>query len=115
MNMKTRHKVLIVLHSDGFVEAFADKEHIDVETVVMPHSSNVPLAEEYVELTIPRPYREIYFPGNRRAVDQVRTLLPSDIAWQKWNREFLDGLNAVRTLIEEDHKREGYHYGIEFE
>ena len=111
-----RHKVLLVLHADGTVEAYADPEHVDVRTVVMPHApGGVGLAEEYVELTIPLAYREVYFPGNRRAVDTVRTLLPSQIYQQQLDKEFMDGLNAVRDMIEDEHNREGYRYGIEFE
>ena len=111
----TRHKVLLVLHADGFIEAFADSD-VDVRTVVMP---DVPggetLAEEYVELTIPRAYREVYFPGNRRAVDNVRRLLPSQLMQQQLDRELMDGLNAVCNLLDDEHKREGYRWGIEFD
>ena len=110
-----RQKVLIILHADGFIEAYADREQVDVKTVVMPHSTDAILAEEYVELTLTKPYRDIYFPLNRRAVDNVRTLLPSQIMQQQLDREFLDILTDLRTAVDKDHERDGYDFGLSFE
>jgi len=111
-----RHKVLVVLHADGTVEAFADREHIDVKTVVMPHAPGGEiLAEEYMELMLPRVYREIYFPLNRRAVDSVRTVLPSQIVQQQLDKQFLSILTELRNDIDCEHKRKGYSFGLSFD
>ena len=112
----TRHKVLLVLHADGFIEAYADRDHVDVRTVVMPH---VPggeiLAEEYMELTLPRVYRDIFFPLNRRAVDNVRKLAPSQIVQQQLDREFLSTLTDLRAEVDKEHERSGYDWGLAFD
>jgi hypothetical protein len=111
-----RHKVLIILHADGYIEAFADREQVDVLTVVMPH---VPggeiLAEEYLELTLTKPYRDIYYPLNRRAVDNVRTILPSQIMRQQVAREFLLDLRNIRADADKEHARTGYDFGLSFD
>jgi len=111
----TRHKVLIVLHADGFIEAYADRDHVDVRTVVMPQSSDETLAEEYLELTLPTVYRDVYFPLNRRAVDNVRKLAPSQIVQQQLDREFLSTLTDLRNDADKEHERSGYDWVLAFD
>jgi hypothetical protein len=69
-----RSKVLIVLYSDGWVEAYAEK-YVDVHIVQRLHitnPANANLADEYLESTIPRCYRDLFWPIKRRAMGQCR-------------------------------------------
>ena len=71
-----RSKVLVVLHSDGWVEAYAEK-NVDVHIVQRLHitnPANVHLADEYTESTIPRCYRDLYWPVKLRALGQCRRI-----------------------------------------
>jgi hypothetical protein len=73
-----RPKVLIVLHSDGWVEAYAEK-NVDVHIVQRLHITNpvnVNLADEYIESTVPRCYRDLYWPVKLRAISQCRLVTP---------------------------------------
>jgi hypothetical protein len=96
---REREKILVLLYSDGFVEVYGEK-HIDARIVNVPVASTPAgeiLAEEYVELTIPRCYRDIYFPTAKRATELLRPIKPSDIAFRKWSVELvrqIQGRNA---------------------
>lgn len=79
-----RRKVLVVLHDDGFVEAFG---HDDVDVKVV-NLTSVPvrgesLAEDYLELTLPKPYRDVYWPGMSRATGFMRKVTVLDLAHQQ--------------------------------
>ena len=72
-----RVPVLIVGHSDGWIEAYAER-HVDVRIEIAPYMTTPEgerLAEGYVELSLPRRYRDLYWPGMRRAgrVPQMRS------------------------------------------
>ena len=97
MSQPKRKKVLVLLNSDGFVECFANKD-VDIHILNKPHASTPAaevLAEEYVELTIPRSYREVYWPSYRRAVEQVRKTTPEDIMRRKYDVELLRAILAL--------------------
>ena len=86
---KPREAVLVVLHHDGWVEVYGEHS-IDVHIAVMPRMATPEgerLADEYLELTLPKRFRKIYFPGNRRAADMMRKVTPQDIAEKKWAQE----------------------------
>ena len=101
----TRQAVLVVLNSDGFVEAYADQSLVDVHIVnkpAMTSNAGQILAEQYLETEIPRRHREIYFPGNLVDTNQVRTRTPDDIA----DRETGLALCNVRSEIGKESKVE---------
>jgi hypothetical protein len=94
---KPREKVLVCLHADGFIEVYGEP-HVDVRIVNVPYSTTPEGAiagEEFVELTIPRCYREIYFPGMKRATELLRPTTPEDIAYRKWSVELLRQIQAL--------------------
>ena len=96
---REREKILVLLYHDGFVEVYGDK-HIDCRIVNVPVTGLAAgeiLAEQFVELTIPRCYRDIYFPTAKRATELLRPARSSDIAYRKWSVELvrqIQGRNA---------------------
>ena len=96
-NPRQREKVLVVFNSDGFVECYAGKD-VDVHIVTKPHASTPAaeiLAQEYVGLAIPRPYREVYFPSYCRAAEQLRRITAADILNRQHDVELLRGLQGI--------------------
>ena len=93
----------MLLHHDKWVEVYAEK-NIDARVAVMPHMTTPEgerLAEQYLELTLPKRYRALYWPGSRRAADMVRTIKPQDIARQKWELEMMTTLDAIAARNKE--------------
>ena len=101
-----REAVLILAHGYGWLEAFAEK-HVDVRIEMVPQVTTQAgeiLAEEYVELSLPRRYRDVYWPGNRRAADMMRVVRPSDIAWREYHVELLRAIQQLGDKQEEGRK-----------
>ena len=73
-----RVPVLVVLHPDGWVEIYG--ENLDVCVVTKLDGGDIPaaevLAEQYLDLDIPRRFRPLYFPVNLRATGQCETRTP---------------------------------------
>jgi hypothetical protein len=85
------------MHDDGWIEAYAERS-VDVRIAVMPRMTTPAgkrLAEQYMELTLPRRYRALYWPSNRRAADMVRTITPADIAVRDWRMGMYQTLDAI--------------------
>jgi hypothetical protein len=84
------------LHADGFVEVFAD-DNTTVHVGIMPHVApeGERLAAEFFEQNLPQRYRNLYWPGNLKAADVVRSVKPSDLLRR---RVELDVLKAVDRL-----------------
>ncbi|MEQ8211043.1 MAG: hypothetical protein RH917_14545 [Lacipirellulaceae bacterium] len=80
-DLPPRQPVLVVTDGDGYLEIFAEK-NLDVRIERLPvahaHAAEV-IAEDYLEATLPRRYRELYWPGKRRATAVVRPLRPLTI------------------------------------
>jgi hypothetical protein len=79
-----RSKVLVVLYPDGFIEVFGD-DRVDARVVNMP---SVPvrgeaIAEDYIGFILPKPYRDVYWPGMSRATGNVARITPHDITHQQ--------------------------------
>ena len=93
--------VLVVAGSDGWVEVFAD-ENTDVHVVVLPHMTSPAgeiAAEEYLEESLPPQHQAIFWPGMRRAADQVRTIRPSDIVKRDWELEMLQAIETAGEIL----------------
>jgi len=90
-----RETVVIALHGDGFIEAFAER-NVDILIARVPHcpGSEV-LAEDTFELMLPERYREVYFPGKARASAQNRPLSPSTIRDASFVEDMLGTLNRL--------------------
>ena len=94
---KPRETVLVVPNADGWIGVYGGN-NIDVQIAMMPHMTTPEgerLAEQYLELTLPKRYRVLYWPGNRRAADLVRVITPQDIAQRKWELEMMTTLDAI--------------------
>jgi len=94
-----REQVLIVLHADGHVEAFAAKT-TDVRIARCPVSFNdemAILAEDWLEQTLPWRWRHLFFPGNVRATANARSLLPSRLAKAQWIRKLIKALSEIEA------------------
>lgn len=92
---RPREAVLLVLNPDGWVEAYAER-HVDVHIAIRLHvpPEGEQLADEYLDLTLPRRFRQVYWPGLLRAADTVRTVTPSDVAWREWELELLHAIQG---------------------
>ena len=96
-NRRQREKVLVVFNSDGFVECYAGKA-VDIHIITKPLASTSTaeiLAQEYVDLAIPRAYRDVYFPSYCRAAEQLRRITAGDIINRKYDVELLRGILAL--------------------
>jgi len=103
--MNKREAVLVVLHADGWAEVYADKS-VDVHVAVKPFAWNAvmgQLAEDYLDLTLPRRYQRLYLPVNLRGVGLCEQLMPTDLV--KRDRA-LEALAALKELQPNKSKEE---------
>jgi len=96
-----REKVLIVAHSDGFLEVFGAK-HVDVRiqrclAAFSPEMEAV--AEDCVELSLPPAWRSLYFPGFCRRSAMLRPLLPTTMRDAQQIRDLLRNLNGITGRV----------------
>ena len=106
--VRNREVVLIVAHGDGWIEAYADK-HIDVRIEIAPYITTPEgelLSEEYIELMLPKRYREMYWPIRRRAAGQVRKILPSDLERRDWEIDLLKAIDSAGERLRDDARQE---------
>ena len=79
-----REAVLAVLSSDGFVEIYAG-DHVDVRIINAVHCETPAgevSAERLVEQSLPRRFRDVFSPGNRRGFGMVEEFTIDD-CWQR--------------------------------
>ena len=95
-----REKVLI-LRGEGdtgpWMEVYGPK-YLDVHVRAVPHiasRSGEELALDFVEATLKRPYRDLYWPGNLRWQGVVETVKPSDIIDAYYHRQLIRDLDTV--------------------
>ena len=103
-----REAVLVVVQSDGWIQVFAEKS-VDVRIEMLPNSITPEaevLAEEYVGLSLPKQYRDVYWPSMQRAADMMRFVLPSDIARRDWELDFLKALDSAGEILRGDARQE---------
>lgn len=77
---RRRERVLVVTRADGFVEVFGNR-NVDVHIVNRLHVEDErgdlsTRIDEYLTETLPRPYRELYWPSKRRKVGNVECVTP---------------------------------------
>jgi len=75
-----RERVLVVLHSDGWVEVYA-RRNVDVRIVNRLHvtggdAMTAHILDALVECELPKCYRWLYYPRRLRDVGQVRRITP---------------------------------------
>jgi len=98
-----REKVLVVMHADGWVEAYADK-NVDVRIVQRLHSSDdsgemAELLDIYTEASLPKCYRNLFVPINLRAQDQCRLVTPDAEAERLENLYYLRELQTLNDEV----------------
>jgi hypothetical protein len=77
---KPREKVLVVLHGNGLVEAYAEN-NVDIHMIHRLYVENetsisANILDEITELQIPKCYRDLYWPNKCREFDSIRQILP---------------------------------------
>ena len=98
---KSREAVLIIAHGDGWLEAYAEK-HVDIRIEMLQYMATPEgqiLAEEYLKNSLPYRYRQLYWPGQRRAADLVRKIRPSDLDEIHSNLKVLQLVKAIGDEI----------------
>lgn len=92
-----RLPVLVVTHSDGYIEVFGD-DRVDAKVMQMPHADGPDeelAAEDWVTQSLPPRHRDIYFPGLIRAMGNVERVTLSELAGR---RAMIGLLRAIDTL-----------------
>lgn len=95
-----RQAVLVLCHADGWIEVFADRQHVDARIVMVPtaegddRNRDEIASEEFIERTLPHRYREVYFPLNRRAADMPRRVTFDGLARTEWEVEVLRAIQG---------------------
>ena len=96
MISKTKH-VLVSVSSDGYIEVYAS--HDVVATVINRPVARSPKegrkVDELLENILPRPYKEIFWPGHLVCSGQQETLKPTDI------RNAVDGVRVINGIGDE--------------
>lgn len=94
---RRREKVLVVMHPDGLVEIYGGRE-LDVCVAQRLHVPQhcEPAAENYLDGTLPKRYRGLFFPGKLRATGLCETVTPEKALDTLWRLEILKGLRAMR-------------------
>jgi hypothetical protein len=99
-----RQQALVLVHADGFLEIFGPAD-LDVRVVDVPRVAPTPAAElaaeQYVEATVPLPYRQLHAPGNRRAMHMPRVRTPETIAHTMWELQLLREIQSIRPKEEQ--------------
>ena len=96
-----RTAVLIMSHSDGHLEAFADG-HADIRLIRVPMAFSPVaenIAEDVAELLIPRCYRALYRRDRLRLVGSTRPLLPTVLRDSLATRDATNSLNAMNDAF----------------
>ncbi len=94
--------VLIVGHADGWIEIFGqgiDARFVNIPT--MSSSAGEIMAEDYVSSEIPQRYRDIYYPGNRICVGQLRPFIAQDIVAYRDYRQAWQAVDAIQNDSQE--------------
>ena len=93
-----RQPVLVVIHSNGFVQVYGDKSLVDVHIGIIPSMTSDEgqiLAEQYFELEIPKRHRDVFWPVNLLDTHQVRTRTPADIAQRETGLALCNVLSEI--------------------
>ena len=105
LERKQREPVLAVLNSDGFVEIYAGK-HVDVKIVNTVHCETPAgevSAERLIEQSLPRRFRDVFSPGNRRGFGMVEKSTIDDL----WQRETESEICRIADRITQGNKKGG--------
>jgi hypothetical protein len=93
-----RVKVLVMLHSDAWVEVYADKR-VDVRIVqrlYVEDDASVNLVDEHLERSLPEVYRRLYWPVKLRAAALVRRVTPETALSTLIDLDIIEALRQFR-------------------
>ncbi len=95
----SRSRVLVVLYSDGWVEAYAERSTLVkvVTKIDAPTPEAGQLAERYLDLALPRVYADLYWPVKRCAVGLCETLTAERVSYFRELRKCCDELRRIPT------------------
>ena len=94
-----RAKILILVHSDGHVVAYGQK-NVDVKIVNVPHlpgPEGERLTEEYLDSVLPYWARQVFYPGMARCRGNILKITPVDIVERELTLELLRILDGLST------------------
>lgn len=99
-----RERVLVVPHADGHLEVFGSENVIvRIERLPVTNSRDAEaIAEDFLERSLPPIWRELYFPGMRRATGTAQLLLPSTIRRATDIEQSLQSLNSVLESLKQE-------------
>jgi hypothetical protein len=100
--------VLVVLNPDGFAEVYGPPEVcVYVANRLDTDGGNAAevTADEYLDLTLPRPYRELYFPRNLRASGIVEHRTAADELDRRAALAIVQGLAEMRKERNESERK----------
>ncbi len=95
--LRQRARVLIVLNSDGFVEVYGEPGlwiHVAQRLQADGNQAEV-MADEYLDATLPKAFKELFYPVKLQAVGQCRRIRAEDEVNRRIN---LAVLRELRNL-----------------
>jgi hypothetical protein len=94
-----REAVLVAIHSDGFLEAFAER-NLDVAFARIPAATSLfgqQVAEDCFELLLPKRYRDLWRRDYLRASSSTKPLTAEAVTDALTTRDIIAALNQVEA------------------
>lgn len=89
-----REPVLVVIHSDGWVELYAEKA-VDAKIVLRPCATSDPhLLDQFVEDQLAQRHQDLYYPNKLKAFDLCRKITPERLLDSQYE------LSIIRAIME---------------
>jgi len=100
--------VLIVVHADGYVQVFGERDKVNVHVAnalrIEPHEEI--LAEAFLDCTLPARYRALHLPRNLLAVAHVGDCRTAEAEQRRrWAVDFARACAALRAALAEETTR----------
>jgi hypothetical protein len=95
--LRQRARVLVILNSDGYVEIFAEPGvliHVAQRLHVEGNTTEI-LADEYLDATLPKPYRDLHYPVKLQATGLCRRVTAADEITRRTNLAVLRELRSL--------------------
>ncbi len=98
-----RQAVLVVMLPDGGVEAYAER-HVDVHFINRLDAGRedgdlANMVDAYLESTLPRPFKELYWPNKLRGTGVHERVTPERAADALFKTSILRGLREFRKEV----------------
>ena len=76
--LRQRTRVLIVLNSDGFVEVYGEGLSVHIAQRLTVDGNAAEATDEYLDSTLPKAFRDLFYPVKRLAVGQCRRITAAE-------------------------------------